>query len=455
MAFKIIPPSTGIAQKPVPEKSGLLGGLGRNIARTATNIAGLPGDVLSTISNLGEAILPKDPNQKYTQGTFGDINKFIDKTLGLRNENLQSLKVPGSEDIGQFATEKLDLPENYLKPQGSVEEIYDSVIKNLPLTYLFGGAPFLQKLAIDIAGATTKKAAEKSGMGAVGQVLSGLIGGIGANKAINFFKKGGNPQSLINLAKDAETKYFKQATDLGEKINAPSKGLSTKLGKIGQQIESTTALKPAERTDLLEKLSKYETDSATGFVNAKTLMDRNQQLNAAWDQTQSASRQYKDYIKQIQKSLLDETKNIGSTHPQWYKDYNAAKNITKALNFGSEITRLVEEYPRIQKIITSPIIQNLLGIGSAGLAGGITGAALGAGAIAGAKKGTQIVGFLKQSPETRQLLGQVFKYTVYENIPRLIQSLNRLNKEAEKFENKNKKQLPSGKVGSFTIIPPS
>ena len=456
MAFRIIPPSTGVVEAQKPQQSESLGGKAlRNVARTATNIAGIPGNVLSGIQSASKYLMGDQTQPKeYSSGPLGDVEKILDQGPKLGSGNLGTVNVPTSDEIGNFLEDKLGLEKGYLKPKGTIEEAADMTVQNLPLVYFFGGAPLGQKVLADFAGSLGSKVAEKSGAGPMGQFISSILASGGSNKVVNFFKKGGNPNSLTNLAKEAEKSLFMKAEKAGEKINAPANTLRSKINKLGQQVADTSALKPDEQKDLLSKFAKYEGDLASGKINANKLVARNQELNSAWDATQRSSKEYQRYIRQTQGILLDELANIGEHHPQWFKDYNAAKSVTQALNFGSNFMQQLNEYPKIQKFVSNPLIQSLFGISGGGLLGGAPAAIAGAAGVGIAKKGTQVIGFLKGSPTTRRIFADAVKASLENNIPRLTQSLSLLNKEAKKYEQVIEKQSKPFKSGRFNIIPP-
>ena len=134
--------------------------------------------------------------------------------------------------------------------------------------------------------------------------------------------------------------------------------------------------------------------------------------------------------------MFEAAEDIGKKNPEWFKAWKDADAIHKALNYKTYLTDVLDEYPRLEKIVTNPLAQAAVGLGAGGFMGGLLGGATGLATTAVARKGTQLYGFLGNKT-TEKLLGQALKATVERNIPTLNRIYTQLNKTADKYQQEN------------------
>ena len=121
--------------------------------------------------------------------------------------------------------------------------------------------------------------------------------------------------------------------------------------------------------------------------------------------------------------------------------------MTKALKFNTTIGDLIEDSPKLAKIVTNPIVKGLIGGGlGSGLGyltpwGPIVNRAIGAAGGLAASKAAQVWGFWRE-PRARYLLGEAAKYSGQRNIPALGNTLKQLNRSADMYEKKNPAKKP-------------
>jgi hypothetical protein len=378
----------------------------------------------------------------------------------LTGRDIVPTEFPTMQDVREKETEPFFGKER-IKAQGFGEEVLDATIQNLPLTYALGAGNFGAKLVQDIFGTTGMKAAEKLGAGPVGQIAGGLAGGsLGRGALKKFFSQGGTPQKLGELAKNAEEQYWTKAKELGTSIKSDARKYAHGLENLVDEIRDTTAFKTeTQRNDLLQRFERYLNDASSGEINASKLTDRVKEINESFPKFLGPENKTpRKFIERAQKLMFAEAEDIGKKHPEWFKTWEGARDITRAVNFRPEFLSILDDFPWLAKKVTSPILHQALGIGGGTLLGGLTGGAAGSLGILGAKKGIELWNFYS-SPATKKLLGESVKNVVERNIPQLAKSLVQLNKEAEKFEEQSPMyQRPSGsraKLKRGGLIAPS
>ena len=219
---------------------------------------------------------------------------------------------------------------------------------------------------------------------------------------------------------------------------------------IEKQIHSTTALTPSDKTELLAKTEAFISDiNGGGYVNAAKMAQRDKEINAVYKAGKGS--EYKHLIKEMKDTINDYAEKFGTWGPakKWYESWQSAKEVTKALKYNTAIGDLIEDSPKLTKIITNPLVKGLLGGGALGSGlgyltpwGPVVNRAIGAGAGGlAASKAAQVWGFWRQ-PRARYLLGEAAKYSGQRNIPALGNTLKQLNRSADMYEKKNPAKKP-------------
>jgi hypothetical protein len=414
MAYKLIDdksPSSG-------SKEGLGGALVRNFSRVAPKafeaVVGLPGNIENLGINVGKAI----------SGNKEEVRPILPTSQELERKR-----------IGKY-TQEGDYDEEYFKPQNVGEEILDLTASSLPIALGLGSGSVGQIIGRDLAASTVMKGAEKAGFeDPISQTIAGIAGGSGFNKAFGkFFKEGGNIATLASKAQEAQKKLYDTERQLGKSINVPARSYQNKLIGLSDKIRKTAELEKGEKTELLDKIKTFLSDTTKDKVNASQLFDRKKELNALWPKPHS--KVYGKYLGQLQKNLFEELDSIGAHHPEWAKAWKTGDRITSALNYKSSLREIIESYPLAEKAIKSPIAASVIGLLTGGPIKAAKGFALGTAGYPAILKSERVVAFLK-APETREILGEVINESLDRNIPAFTKALHKLDKEADSFDTKN------------------
>lgn len=364
------------------------------------------------------------------------------------------------------------LPEQYQQPKDTEEKFIRNLGSGIPgavLALATGGAAAPIALSA-FGGAAGETAAEKAGLGTLGQIAGGFIGSAGFTKGFHTLQRRYDikPQDLVGTATKAQEALYDAEKKLGEHITYPAKSYEKKLLKLEDKINRSSALKSTQKTELVDKVQQAIKDiekRVVGnpvvsegvitppvvmeeFINASTLVDRKKQNNAFYKHLDGyKNKEAREYLDQLQKIIFDEGENIGKNHPEWLSSWKDADDITKVIKYGENLSEILEETPIITKILKSKIAQTALGaagIGSGYYVGGgplaLGAAGLGAAGYYGFTKSKELSRYLEK-PITQRLLGDAFKYTINRQIPQLVKTLSKLNKNSEKFEKQHPEVL--------------
>lgn len=360
-----------------------------------------------------------------------DIDKGIENYRKDTNEESTKSPIPTVENVRKyFGVEE---------PEGFLQDTLDFATKTLPITVLLGGSNILGAIGSDLVSSAAASATKHIGGGPLAQAAAGFLTGVGLNKAKNLITKTQDPESLIGLAKTAEKKHWTSSEKLGNKINKKVPEYKKGLEKIRTHIEDTTSLKEAQKSELLSKIDKYVGDVPFDIVNAGKLTSRIKEINSVIGE--KAPKVYKTFLERIQSDMFKTAEKIGKKNKRWFKDWSKAREITQALHYQSAVGDLIDEYPKLAKVLSNPLAKSLItgstGALTGGAIGGLPGVVVGAGlasaGTAAIKKAEQIAGFLKKE-STHSLLRHAFKNTAKRNVPEIAKSWLRVNKEAEKYQ---------------------
>ncbi len=328
---------------------------------------------------------------------------------------------------------KIGVPEHLLEQKpGFIEGTANRAITALPYVALLPGSIWANA-GRELTASAGGQAAEEAGFGPEGQLVGSLIGGYAGSKAVNkvaskYFQKGGTIENLEKLAEKTESQLYSKQKKLGEKsVSAPK--YQRQLNQLYNEIVDDSGIPSTTKNELIEKMKTYEQDIAGGKLKPNKLAERTKQINSAYKFAKNSNE--KNYLKRIQKEMFEEADRIGKSRKQWYKSYSDARSIGRAQSYKLELPEMIDETPKLLKFIPNRLAQAVVGV---------TGAL-------GANKGGQILGFLSESPQTRQLLQQAIEQTLNRNIPALEKTYREINKRAEQFEKKNKQDLK----GKFII----
>ncbi len=386
--------------------------LGQGTAEGVAGLAGLPGTIDEYLS--GKTILPT------SQSLRGHV---------------------------QTGAKKL-LPEKYLEPQSTEDRFLRNVGSSLPgagIALATGGAALPVAIATG-GGAAGETAAQELGLGPLGQFAGSLLGSASFSKGFHALqsKYGIKPQNLLTTATTAQKKLYDKELELGTHINASARSYRSKLLKLEDRINNSSALTSTHKSELKDKLQLALKDIKKGVINGSELVNRKKENNAFYKHLAGyKNKEAREYLDQIQKSIFEEGEQIGKNHPEWLSAWTDADDITKAIKYGEGLQAVAEDAPGIMKLASHPLAKIAVSAGGlgTGLYTGHTAEALGVGAslYAGHKAyehGKYLAKFLEK-PATQRILHDAFKYTANRQFPQLAKALTKLNGDAESYAKKN------------------
>lgn len=394
------------------------------VPRAVSGVIGIPAGIAAFAGQTAEKALSP------LLGNRPEIEAFEKKhKIGTYGE--PAIPYPSVENVYSGQTnllKKLGVPESLLEQKpGFIEGTINRTITALPYISLLPGS-FIANAARELSASAGGQAAEELGFGATGQLVGSLLGGLagtkGVNKAADFFKKGGSIETLERMAQKAESGFYSKQKELGDKISVSAPKYRTQLNNLYNEIVDDTGLKSTSRTELMDKLQKYEQDIVGGKIKPSKLAERTKQINAAYSQVKTPAE--RTYLQRVQKAMFQEAESIGKSHPDWYNAYEAARSIGRAESYRVQLPTVLEDAPQLLKYLTNATARAALGVSGIGPA---------------ANKAVRAAGFLYESPEARKLLLKSIDYTLQRNIPALERTYRKLNELGEKFDQKESKQL--------------
>ncbi|HEY5267742.1 MAG TPA: hypothetical protein VII94_01255, partial [Candidatus Saccharimonadales bacterium] len=368
--------------------------------------AGLPGDIISSVKGLA--------------------NYGISKLTG--NPGLiPDIPLPTSEAIRRNVTKPLT--GEYLEPRGSGEDFYDKIIGDaatlliplktkIPFSKAIGGA-----LGRSLAGNTAQWAAEKvtdsplvgAGVKIGAMALAGTIGG----------------RKELVILKD---KSYKDAfSKLPEKTKFDFKPEIQKLEKIANKFLKGDHPDKKFILDRLNSIENVATESGKSAI--KDMIDLKQDWNKYLSDP-SLSKSSRDSIKQAVGIVNDGIKRYGTKNPAFFKPYQAAEELTGALQSTNYVQKVLAKHPYLQQSVKNPIINKLLwggAIYSAGHAGFPAIAGLGAGALI-AKESAKAYQLLAKSPIAQRYYKDLIEAALRNDTKAIAKNLSKLDKSADNFE---------------------
>jgi hypothetical protein len=237
-------------------------------------------------------------------------------------QNLQSI-LPQQRALSSVIQNQLELPENYLKPQGTLETIGQRGIETLALSPLFGGAAALQNAPLQTlgkigAGAATGGIAESIGAPPLVQTIAELLGQKGYGQ---FVSK--------DIPRFETYKYKKFAEEPGYLAKQPNVLQTPKLQQAfknidrGLRVESDSGVKTA----IKEAGQTIENLFAGGKGDVGELLDAKSSL---FDQKVNLSRSIKraaPYLDELRLGIKDSIQDLTKNNPDWFKGLAEARQL--------------------------------------------------------------------------------------------------------------------------------
>lgn len=388
-------------------------GLGVRAAQAPFNLAELAGSGLESISSaLG---LPK-VERKFEQAPSEYIESFFDK------KNIE--------------------PENILTKS------LQMTAGNWPLLLLgTGSLPF--KIGADIAGSLGMTASEKLGAGSLGQIGAGILASKGFGNLAGSIKKSLKQPNKIG---EFKTNLYNQERELGSKIKVNTDEIRNPLTKLYTDVEkqfvNTATFNDAAKSRVLDNILTADKLIAKPDLNAADVFEIKKLLNQAYAPAKSIENKFYQKLRSIFSNTLE---NIGESNKQWSNAYKTADQLHAIENWQSALGKSLDSISqsgKLGKLATSPLTHGALsllaggaiGPKAAGIAGGILAGKVGIKSAESAIRATKFIDQLSKSKDGQKILWDIVIDSAKNNSSDLLKNINKLNKQAIKFDQENKEQ---------------
>lgn len=412
----------------------------RTLARGIESIAGLPGDIVSSLqSGLNyltgtsipsteekrqkEKAIDKRQQELKAKGekeelTFPEFIEYIKPNV-LKKGLGEGELLPTSQAIKEKITKPLT--GEHLEPRGKGEKFYDDVISDLSTLALpiKGKAPFIKAAATALGANTASWLAKEAGAGPLGQAGAKMATVIGSNM-IGFRR---------NMIKKQDQLY-----DIAENVLKPTDvGDATKLNDA---IKDISNLKPGHRR-IKDFLAPHIEDISKDIHKNKISIQNTWEIKKSLNNVLKNAEVDKEFAKEVVpyiKRLVGETKNIldnfGKNNKAFGQPFKIAEDIHTGLNQASSINKF------LQKTINPNVLSNsaakILIFGGPFAKAGLPGLAKAAAVGYTAKHGVRAFEFLKNSKEAQKEMGKLIAAAVSKSAPLVAKHATNLDKIANK-----------------------
>ena len=375
----------------------------RTGSRVAETIVGLPGDIIQLAKFVSEK-LPEPPEFLKREPSF--LQKAGKKALE---------SIPTSQDLKEISQE---LTKGYTAPQDEKEAFADDIVS----------------LATSLALPTKNPTKIKNVLSSVGKAVLAKTAGkgaeaLGAEEGGQFAAEMGTLFLLgLKGAKSANKYVSEMYNDATEKIPkgtiVPTNKLTSKLTSVRNELEK--GISTATKKEVLSAVSDLEKKSLRGHLEAEELVESfhniNEKMNAKklFDEMGAGERKLlKHRYDLLKDAVRDDIKEYGKFNPsfydQWEKANEAYATIKKSKTVSSYLESKLGKLPK--HLATGIAVEIFLGYPKA--------AAATAGA-AGAVKAGELLYRIASSKTLAKHYGGVIKAATDQNLPALINELNKL-----------------------------
>lgn len=415
------------------------------LAGAAVEGLGVPGSALEALLSAGNYGIEAATGKKNVLPTRIGIPGGRNEKLGIQ---LPNLFLPTIEEIRRGVVEPVaqaTVGKESLQPQGTLEEIGQMIARGAPLTLAtLGTSTPLQALGQSAASATAMKTAEKLGAPIPIQILAGIGGDRGFTKLSNWMNKSKIPvQNLASLADQEKNALYAKEGQLGSKIVTKADTYKNNLEKVSHDINKlnpNTRLSTGDLKEIDSKVNSLLNDFTGKGITADKLIDRRAELNDIITNTRGHE---KELYQLIKKGLNESVAELKPKHADWSKALEGADAIHQAQNFKQTLIDAVDAFPKLGKVLTSPLagaaaiaFPSLYFTGDPLKALATFGGAYGAGKTLG--KGLDVLPFLSgEAP--RRVLAEATSQVLNRNLPAAARSYSKLNKMADDYEQKQER----------------
>lgn len=378
-------------------------------SRGLETIAGIPGDLLSFISNITGSEL---------------------KT-----------KLPTSKELRQFS-EKASL--GYTKPKTEFEEKGGQIAQDFASFMLPGSQSYslLRNIGIPLVGNLAKEGIELAGGGETGS--DAAKGALMLGLDLLTQRKTLSGKVLGNSAKGYAGKLFEEARSTlpkGQKINVS--GLSSELNDVEKVLKLGGTRPSTEKA--LQKIKDFRNDIVKDKIDIQNLYEYRSAINemitdlGGFKIGENAAIKEKAIhnLNQVKGKIINTLEEYGEkVNPQFLKPYKAANEAYEIASKSDVVSNFLQK--KFGVIMKSPLTKMLFGLGAHTAHAGLTAASPMAGAGVLAAKvpydAGKVLYRVFKSPTLAKYYGQVIAGALSGNSAQVMKNLHALDKELQKEE---------------------
>ena len=381
-------------------------------SRMLESIAGLPGDVLSFISNITGAE--------------------------------QTKKLPTSKDLREFS-EKASL--GYTKPKTEFEERGGEIAQDIASLMLPGSQTYSlsRNIGIPLVANLAKEGVKLTGVKEGGQDAAKAAVMIGLDLLTQ--RRAASGKILGDSGKAYAGKLFEEAKGKlpkGQKIAVST--LSEELENVEKSLQKGGSRPSTQKA--LEKIKDFKADITNGKIDVQNLYEYRTAINETIDElggfalggNKALKEKAVHNLNQVKGKIIKTLEEYGEkVNPEFLKPYKAANEAYAVASKSNLISNFVQK--KFGNVMKSDLTKMLFGLGGHAAHAGLTAASpvAGAGVLAG--KGIYDAGKVLyrvfKSPTLAKYYGNVLSGALSGNSAQVMKNLHALDKELGKDETSN------------------
>ena len=382
----------------------------RQVSNLATRAVGLPGDVMSLVN---EYIA--NPTVEF----FGGPNIPYEQTLVGKILPTTETHRKGVE--GTFG--------EYLKPQNEVEKFVDDVIEDTALLFAPGskGVKASKQIPKAFKRSLGVNVAAKGVSGVTGSETAGDYTKLGGLLALSVLDAPSAAKQISALYKNAESKLPENAKISSTKINRQLSSLE----------DSITKKRPRENLSAPEKfvidqIDKVKNLTASGDLSIEQAIAQkrslNKELSTLFKEVPNPKEQQnvKNLAKKVNGYLNESIEEYGRKNPEFYKKYKEADKAYGVMAQSQFVSKWIENH-----VAYTPATNGLLHLLG-------TSAATKASVLVAPYQVTKLGYRVIKSPTLRKIYLETIRAASKENAGQFNKLLERLDKELQKEESKDR-----------------
>lgn len=390
------------------EEMGYLGEVGRGLARTGSRIGetllGFPGETVQLVN--------------WLQSKLPELPQFLKKEPSFLEKKGKEflLSLPTSSELKDKMSE---ITNGFTDPQGALEEFGDDIL-GLATALTVGKDPtkisnLLGSIGKSFLAKGAKKSAEKLGGGEKTQLAAELG---------TLFLTGLTNQKMAE--KFIGEKYTKAKSLIPSGTMLPTQNLERELTHLESDLSK--GLSTSSKNEVKNAVAELRSKVSGGSYPAEELVDAFHDINERMSSkklfdelSQTERKKLKFRYDAFKDEVSKEIKNYGNYNPEFLKEWQSANEGYATIQNSKKVSKFLEAHiGKLPGKVAGGIAVELF-LGHPEVAVGT------AGTFAGLKTGELLYRIGKSSALQKHYL-DVVKSATEENLPAMINSLNKLDK---------------------------